>query len=62
MYGIFAVYIFQMLQNPEEFNTAVQALFSAQQQAILAGESLISVKPCSWIRALTLYIHNYWCL
>ena len=51
MYGIFAVYIFQMLQNPEEFNTAVQALFSAQQQAILAGESLISVKPCSWVKA-----------
>ncbi|XP_052258806.1 TBC1 domain family member 23-like isoform X2 [Dreissena polymorpha] len=28
-----------MLQNPEEFNTAVQALFSAQQQAILAGSA-----------------------
>ena len=32
-----SMYIFQMLQNPEEFNTAVQGLFSAQQQAILAG-------------------------
>ncbi|XP_045207764.1 TBC1 domain family member 23-like [Mercenaria mercenaria] len=28
-----------MLQNPEEFNTAVQGLFSAQQQAILAGSA-----------------------
>ncbi|KAL4229019.1 hypothetical protein ACF0H5_012057 [Mactra antiquata] len=28
-----------MLQNPEEFNTAVQGLFSIQQQAILAGSA-----------------------
>ncbi|XP_052805288.1 TBC1 domain family member 23-like isoform X2 [Mya arenaria] len=28
-----------MLLNPEEFNTAIKALFSAQQQAILAGSA-----------------------
>ena len=30
-----------MLQNPEEFNTAVQGLYSTQQQAILAGNNCV---------------------
>jgi len=30
-----------MLQNPEEFNTAVQGLYSTQQQAILAGNNWV---------------------